>query len=129
VAGGEHTWRRVLFDTNLVGRWMDGDTEFQAPLKTLVRSLAKRNATFFVSAVTVQELIVFARLTRADAKAQAFLVQTFTTLPLDERAALEAARIGASSRLSLCEPHRSPRVQVARRYGARAAAPLPGRSS
>lgn len=79
---------------------MDGDTEFQAPLKTLVRSLSKRKASFYISAVTVQELIVFARLTRVQEKAQAFLANTFTTLVLDERAALEAARIGANHKLA-----------------------------
>ena len=53
MSGGEHTWKRVMFDTNMVSRWMDGDSNFQAPLKGLVRRLAKRKAVFFVSAVTV----------------------------------------------------------------------------
>lgn len=55
MSGGEHSWKRVLFDTKMVSRWMDGDSDFQAPLKALVRKLAKRKATFFVSAVTIQE--------------------------------------------------------------------------
>jgi len=42
-----------MFDTNMVSRWMDGDSNFQAPLKGLVRRLAKHKAVFFVSAVTV----------------------------------------------------------------------------
>lgn len=88
--------KRVLFDTNMVSRWMDGDSDFQAPLKALVRRLAKRKATFYVSAVTVQELMVFARARGAHAKAHSFLTGTFTTLEFDERAALEAARIGAA---------------------------------
>lgn len=96
MAGGEHTWKRVLFDTNMVSRWMDGDSDFQAPLKALVRRLAKRHATFYVSAVTVQELMVFARARGAHQKALSFLTDTFTTLELDQRAALEAARIGAA---------------------------------
>lgn len=96
MAGGEHTWKRVLFDTNMVSRWMDGDSDFQAPLKALVRRLAKRKAVFYVSAVTVQELMVFARLGGAHQTAHRFLVETFTTLEFDERAALEAARIGAT---------------------------------
>ena len=96
MAGGEHTWKRVLFDTNMVSRWMDGDSDFQAPLKALVRRLAKRKATFFVSAVTVQELMVFALAAGAHQKAHSFLAEKFTTLELDQRAALEAARIGAA---------------------------------
>lgn len=40
--------------------------------------------------------MVFARLARAEHKAHRFLVETFTTLEFDERAALEAARIGAA---------------------------------
>jgi predicted nucleic acid-binding protein len=96
MSGGEHSWKRVLFDTNMVSRWMDGDSDFQAPLKALVRRLAKRKATFYVSAVTVQELMVFARASGAHQKAHAFLTATFTTLEFDERAALEAARIGAA---------------------------------
>jgi len=96
MSGGEHSWKRVLFDTNMVSRWMDGDSDFQAPLKALVRKLAKRKATCFVSAVTVQELMVFARASGAHQKAHAFLTSTFGTLEFDERAALEAARIGAS---------------------------------
>lgn len=96
MRGGQHDWRRVLFDTNMVSRWMDGDSDFQAPLKALVRKLAKRNATFFVSAVTIQELMLFARASGADRKAHAFLSNTFSTLEFDERAALEAARIGAA---------------------------------
>lgn len=96
MSGGEHSWKRVLFDTNMVSRWMDGDSDFQAPLKALVRRLAKRKAIFCVSAVTVQELMVFARASGAHQKAHAFLTATFTTLEFDERAALEAARIGAA---------------------------------
>ena len=96
MSSGEHTWKRVLFDTNMVSRWLDGDSDFQAPLKALVRRLAKRKATFYVSAVTVQELMVFARLGGAHQKAHRFLNETFTTLEFDERAALEAARIGAA---------------------------------
>jgi len=96
MAGDDHTWKRVLFDTNMVSRWMDGDSEFQSPLKALVRRLAKRKATFYVSAVTVQELMVFARSARSHHTAHNFLSGTFTTLELDERAALEAARIGAA---------------------------------
>lgn len=96
MSGGEHTWKRVLFDTNMVSRWMDGDSDFQAPLKALVRRLTKRKAVFYVSAVTVQELMVFARRGGAHQKAHRFLVDTFTTLEFDERAALEAARIGAA---------------------------------
>lgn len=93
---GEHTWKRVLFDTNMVSRWMDGDSDFQAPLRALTRRLGKRKAAFYLSAVTVQELMIFARLGRADQKARQFLTETFTTLAFDERAALEAARIGAA---------------------------------
>jgi len=26
MSGGEHTWKRVLFDSNMVSRWMDGDS-------------------------------------------------------------------------------------------------------
>jgi predicted nucleic acid-binding protein len=96
MSGGEHSWKRVLFDTNMVSRWMDGDSDFQAPLKALVRKLAKRKATFFVSAVTIQELMVFARASGVHQKAHAFLSSTFSTLEFDERAALEAARIGAA---------------------------------
>ena len=96
MSSDEHKWKRVLFDTNMVSRWMDGDSDFQAPLKALVRRLAKRIASFYVSAVTVQELMVFARLGGAHQKAHHFLVDTFTTLEFDERAALEAARIGAA---------------------------------
>jgi len=96
MSGGEHTWKRVLFDTNMASRWADGDSDFQAPLKALVRRLAKRKASFFVSAVTVQELMVFARASGQHEKAHGFLTNTFTTLPFDERAALEAARIGAA---------------------------------
>jgi hypothetical protein len=44
----EHTWKRILFDTNIVARWMDGDSDFQA----LVQRLAKRRPTFDVSAVS-----------------------------------------------------------------------------
>lgn len=95
MSSGEHNWKRVLFDTNMVSRWMDGDSDFRAPLIALVRRLAKRNASFFISAVTVQELMVFARASGAHEKAHAFLT-SFTTLPFDERAALEAARIGAA---------------------------------
>lgn len=96
MKGGEHSWKRVLFDTNMVSRWMVGDRDYQAPLKTLVRRLQKAKSKFFVSAVTVQELLVFARLTRGEQKALRFLSETFTTLPLDHRAAVEAARLGAS---------------------------------
>lgn len=96
MSGGEHIWKRVPFDTNMVSRWMDGDSDFQAPLKALVRRLAKRKATFYVSAVTVQELMVFARARGANQKALGFLNDTFPTLELDQRAALEAARIGAA---------------------------------
>ena len=72
MAGGEHTWKRVLFDTNMVSRWMDGDSDFQAPLKAMLRRLAKRKATFYVSAVTVQELMVFARASGAHQKRMPF---------------------------------------------------------
>jgi len=96
MAGGDHAWKRVLFDTNMVSRWMDGDSDFHAPLKALTRVLAKRKATFYVSAVTVQERMIFALLGRDAQKAQKFLTDHFTTLILDERAALEAARIGAA---------------------------------
>ncbi|HEY3496364.1 MAG TPA: hypothetical protein VGK73_16805 [Polyangiaceae bacterium] len=41
MSGGEQSWKRVLFDTNMVSRWMDGDSDFQAPLKALVRKLGK----------------------------------------------------------------------------------------
>jgi hypothetical protein len=27
MSGGEHSWKRVLFDTNMVSRWMDGEAE------------------------------------------------------------------------------------------------------
>jgi len=40
--------------------------------------------------------MVFARLSGAHQKAHRFLADTFTTLEFDERAALEAARIGAA---------------------------------
>jgi len=96
MAGGGYNWKRVLFDTNMVSRWMDGDENFRAPLAALVNRLTKRNAALFVSAVTVQELMVYARASNAVAVAQTFLTQKFTVLPLDERVALEAARVGAS---------------------------------
>ena len=40
--------------------------------------------------------MVFARLAGAHQAAHRFLVETFTTLEFDERAALEAARVGAA---------------------------------
>ena len=95
MSGGEHSWKRVLFDTNMVSRWMDGASDFQAPLKALVRRLAKRKATFYVSAVTVQELMVFARASGAHQKAHGFLTSTFTTLEFDERAALDIGLLPA----------------------------------
>ncbi len=98
MRGPDLGWKRVLFDTNMVSRWMDGDSDFQAPLKALVRQLSKRKATFYVSAITVQELMVFALLGRRHQNASKFLTGTFTTLPFDERAALEAARVGAAAR-------------------------------
>jgi predicted nucleic acid-binding protein len=72
MAGGDHAWKRVLFDTNMVSRWMDGDSDFHAPLKSLTRTLAKRKATFYVSAVTVQELMIFAPLGRDAQKRKRF---------------------------------------------------------
>jgi hypothetical protein len=46
--------------------------------------------------VTVLELMICARLGGAHQIAHRFLVDTFTTLEFDERAALQAARIGAA---------------------------------
>jgi predicted nucleic acid-binding protein len=104
MKGGEHAWKRVLFDTNMVSRWMLGDLDFQAPLKTLVRKLERVKAHFFISAVTVQELLVFARITRGEQQALTFLSTKFTTLPFDHRGAMEAARIGASQALARGAP-------------------------
>jgi predicted nucleic acid-binding protein len=94
--GGEQSWRRILFDTNMVSRWMDGDEDFRPPLKGFINRVRKRGAVFFVSAVTTQELMVHAIRAGAEQQAKAFLQQHFTALELDERAALFAARLGAA---------------------------------
>lgn len=86
---------RVLFDTNAITYWLLGEPSFKPALAGLVRKLKKHKATYYVSTVSVQELMVFARLNRTSDQTLQFLRNHFAVLPFDERAAIEAARIGA----------------------------------
>ena len=88
---------KVLFDTNVVSYWMGGEKRFKPGIKGLVNKLKRQKATFYVSAVTFQELLVFAKLKRDDHDTLSFLRPHFVApLPLDERAAIFAADIGAA---------------------------------
>lgn len=87
---------RVLRDTNVVSYWMGGHPDHVHPLKKAVADFGQ-GATFFVSAVTTQELMVFARLAGDPEQTFAFLGSRFTTLDFTEACALEGARFAAQA--------------------------------
>jgi predicted nucleic acid-binding protein len=86
---------RVLFDTNAIAYWIAGEARFKPALSGLLRKLRKQKASYYLSTVSIQEMLIFARITRTSDQTLQFLRGHFTVLPFDERAAIEAARIGA----------------------------------
>lgn len=87
---------RVLFDTNAIAYWLAGEPSFKPALSGLFKKrLKKHKATLYVSTVSVQEILVFARINRTSDQTLQFLRDKFAVLPFDERVAIEAARIGA----------------------------------
>lgn len=86
---------RVLFDTNAIACWLGGEPSFKPALSGLIKKLKKQKAAFYISTVSVQEMLVFARINREYERTLQFLRDHFATLPFDERTAIEAARIGA----------------------------------
>lgn len=83
---------RVLFDTNAIAYWLGGEPSFKPALSGLVKKLKKQKAAFYISTVSVQEILVFARINREYERTLQFLRDHFATLPFDERTAIEAAR-------------------------------------
>jgi predicted nucleic acid-binding protein len=84
---------RVLWDTNVVAYWLSDDATFRHELTKAVADFASRS--FFVSAVTTQELMVWARVGGHTDETYAFLSESFTPLDFNEACALEAARLAA----------------------------------
>ncbi|EYF02164.1 type II toxin-antitoxin system VapC family toxin [Chondromyces apiculatus] len=92
---------RILFDTNVVSYWMGDQAPFRAPLRWTLSSF-KVEPTFYISAVSLQELMVFARA-HGDVEATlGFVGERFNVLAFDEpcaiRAAALAARVGAPTK-------------------------------
>lgn len=85
---------RVLFDTNIVAYWSAGKEGFAPVIRAHLRKIRKRNATFYISSVTVQEMLVFSGAARYQEQTNAFFAaESLTVLPFDEPAAKRAARI------------------------------------
>jgi predicted nucleic acid-binding protein len=85
---------RVLWDTNVVSYWQAGDERFRHSLQKAVADFGA--SSFFVSTVTTQELMVFARLAGKPDETYEFLRKHFTPLDFTESCALEAARLAAT---------------------------------
>lgn len=84
---------RVLCDTNVISYWLAGEPSVQHGLQRARADFGR--ATFFVSVVTTQELMVWARLRGKPDGTYAFLASHFTSLDFTEPCALEAARLAA----------------------------------
>lgn len=90
----------VLFDTPVVSYWHSDHPTFRGPLQQAFRSLDKKSSSIakFVSAITVQELMVWAIHNNAESRVQSFLRQNFSPpIPLDDRAARCAAELQATT--------------------------------
>lgn len=84
---------RVLWDTNVISYWLAGEPSVQHGLRRARADFGR--ATFFVSVVTTQELMVWARLHGKPDDTYAFLASHFTSLDFTEPCALEAVRLAA----------------------------------
>lgn len=85
----------ALFDTNAVSYWLGGNEQFRLRLKALIGELRRQRATLAISAVTLQEIMVYARIQGTADKDHAFLAERFNILPFDEPCALAAAKVAA----------------------------------
>jgi predicted nucleic acid-binding protein len=86
---------KAPFDTNAAAYWMAGSPRFHLPLKQLLNELRGQRATLFLSAVSLQEILVFSRTRGTADDDHAFLLERFNVLPFDEPCALTAARLAA----------------------------------
>jgi PIN domain nuclease of toxin-antitoxin system len=57
---------RVLFDTNAIAYWPVGESSFRPALSGLLRKLERQKAAYYVSTVSVQEILIFARLNQTN---------------------------------------------------------------
>jgi predicted nucleic acid-binding protein len=87
---------RVLFDTNVVSYWHAGDRRFKPPLHRLLGELARGKVTFYISAITIQELGHWAIPAGTwPAVSQFMSAARLNVLPFCRECALQAARFQA----------------------------------
>jgi predicted nucleic acid-binding protein len=87
---------RILFDTNVVSYWHRGEKRFKPPLLKLFHELGKQKTTFYVSAITIQEIGCWAIPAGAWQAVQQFMSAShLNTLPFCAGCAVEAAKLQA----------------------------------
>jgi predicted nucleic acid-binding protein len=84
---------RVLFDSNVLIYWMGGNQRFKPALGAFLAR--NRDLTKFISAVTLQELLVFTRTAEQERRTNDFL-RGFQVLPFDESVARAARDLAVS---------------------------------
>ncbi|AKT36359.1 type II toxin-antitoxin system VapC family toxin [Chondromyces crocatus] len=83
---------RILFDTNVVSYWMGDQAPFRVPLRRALSSF-KAHPTFYISTVSLQELMVFARVHGDVEQTLGFVGERFNVLSFDEPCAISAAAL------------------------------------
>jgi hypothetical protein len=83
---------RVLWDTDVISYWLIDEPRFRLGIQKALTTFGE-GRSFYVSTLSTQELMVWARLSgRADAT-YAFIAEHFTPLDFTEPCAVEAARL------------------------------------
>jgi predicted nucleic acid-binding protein len=83
---------RVLWDTNVITHWLLDEPSFRPGIQKVVASFGV-SRSFYVSTVTTQELMIWARPRGRAEATYAFMAEHFTPLDFSETCALEAARL------------------------------------
>lgn len=87
---------RALLDTNVVAYWIAGHEAFKSSVAKVFGDLRRKKTSVFISAVTVQELEVWARFNNSLEDVRAYLGANYPEpLALDKHSAREAARLAA----------------------------------
>ncbi|WP_044252614.1 type II toxin-antitoxin system VapC family toxin [Chondromyces apiculatus] len=106
----------ILFDTDMVANWHQGEPGFRLPLQSLFTELSKHGATItkFISVVTVQELSYWAQAHGDITALDRFIGAEFTILNFDRLIARRAAELQRDvGRPPRAKPKSSDKAQVA----------------
>jgi len=85
----------ALFDTNIASYWIGGNEKFKFNLAVLMSELKRKEATLALSTVSLQEMLIYSRISGTHDRDYQFIVERFNLLPFDEPCALAAAKLAA----------------------------------